>query len=174
MIFFFLPISGLLAAVIGGIVFGAAYAFIRRSPSRDNPFGPPSPTQTIGSALGRAVMRMFDFTGRANRMDFWAFAVLMAVPAGLALPGMVITGIIVSNTAVDIRLPLAVGIVLAFLVAAGLAAVACLSMAVRRLHDINRSGWWVLLLGTFGYFILLYWFLQPSVRAADEEAQVFT
>ena len=42
------------------------------------------------------------------------------------------------------------------------------------LHDVNRSGWWVLLLGLFGYFVLLYWFLQPSVRAAEEEAGIFT
>jgi len=49
--------------------------------------------------------------------------------------------------------------------------VASLSMAIRRLHDTNRSGWWLLLLFVFGWFILLYWFIQPSQR--NDVAEVF-
>ncbi len=62
---------------------------------------------------------------------------------------------------------------IAMLICTLLLSIACLSMAVRRLHDVNRSGWWVLLLGVFGYFILLYWFLQPSQSSTAELSQVF-
>ena len=33
------------------------------------------------------------------------------------------------------------------------------SVSIRRLHDINKSGWWLLLVFTgIGNFVLLYWF----------------
>ena len=38
-----------------------------------------------------------------------------------------------------------------------------LAVSVRRLHDISKSGWWLLLsLTGIGNFLLLYWFLLPS------------
>ncbi len=48
-----------------------------------------------------------------------------------------------------------------------LLAIPSLAMAVRRLHDSNRSGWWVLLVLVCGYFILFYWFVQ---KPHDERA----
>ena len=34
---------------------------------------------------------------------------------------------------------------------------------VRRLHDVNRSGWWMLLVLTvIGIFVLLYWMIKNS------------
>lgn len=52
-----------------------------------------------------------------------------------------------------------------------------LALAVRRLHDIGRSGWWVLLLlvPVIGILVLIYWYAQPGERApnrfgADAEA----
>ncbi len=38
-----------------------------------------------------------------------------------------------------------------------------LSVSVRRLHDIGKSGWWLLIsLTGIGNFLLLYWFILPS------------
>ena len=38
-----------------------------------------------------------------------------------------------------------------------------ISVSVRRLHDISKSGWWLLIsLTGIGNFLLLYWFLLPS------------
>lgn len=39
-----------------------------------------------------------------------------------------------------------------------------LAVIVRRLHDIGRSGWWVLLqlIPIIGGLILLWWYAQPS------------
>ena len=38
-----------------------------------------------------------------------------------------------------------------------------IAVSVRRLHDISKSGWWLLIsLTGIGNFLLLYWFLLPS------------
>ena len=38
-----------------------------------------------------------------------------------------------------------------------------IAVSVRRLHDVNKSGWWLLIsLTGIGNLLLLYWFLLPS------------
>jgi uncharacterized membrane protein YhaH (DUF805 family) len=38
-----------------------------------------------------------------------------------------------------------------------------LAVSIRRLHDINKSGWWVLLMFTLiGIIPLIYWACLPS------------
>lgn len=39
-----------------------------------------------------------------------------------------------------------------------------LAVGARRLHDIGRSGWWMLLwfIPVVGWLVLLYWFIQPG------------
>ncbi len=38
-----------------------------------------------------------------------------------------------------------------------------LAVAVRRLHDIDRSGWWFLITFTvIGILLLIYWYVQPG------------
>ena len=40
-----------------------------------------------------------------------------------------------------------------------------LAVSVRRLHDIGKSGWWLLIsLTGIGNFLLLYWFILPSEK----------
>ncbi len=36
-------------------------------------------------------------------------------------------------------------------------------VSIRRLHDVNKSGWWLLITLTgIGNLLLLYWFILPS------------
>lgn len=39
-----------------------------------------------------------------------------------------------------------------------------IAVAVRRLHDVGRSGWWLLLslIPLIGFLVLLYWYVQPG------------
>jgi uncharacterized membrane protein YhaH (DUF805 family) len=39
-----------------------------------------------------------------------------------------------------------------------------LAAGARRLHDVGRSGWWLLLglIPILGTLVLLYWFIQPA------------
>ena len=44
-----------------------------------------------------------------------------------------------------------------------------LAVGVRRLHDIDRSGWWLLIsfIPLIGWLVLLYWNVQPGTPGAN-------
>ena len=87
-----------------------------------------------------------NFGGRASRPEFWLF-VLFVVLGGLILG--VIDGVVGVEQGDPVSLGNAFGL-LTFLPG--------LAVAVRRLHDTNRSGWWYLISFTIiGYIPLLYW-----------------
>ncbi len=44
------------------------------------------------------------------------------------------------------------------------------AVTVRRLHDVNKSGWWLLIsLTGIGNFLLLYWFILPGSSAREND-----
>jgi len=87
------------------------------------------------------------FSGRAARPEYW-YWVLFTVLAGLATE---ILDSAIFATHIPSASPLnGVFNLLTFLPS--------LALAVRRLHDIDRSGWWLLItLTIIGIFILIYW-----------------
>jgi len=86
-----------------------------------------------------------DFRGRASRSEYWWFYLFSAL---VLFAAVVIDLLLLNLVALALFIP-------------------TLATSVRRLHDVGRSGWW-LLLGAlpFGGFIILYW----SVRASDPGA----
>lgn len=84
-----------------------------------------------------------DFSGRADRSEFWwfwLFSVLCIGAAEFAL-GSTVSGLV----SLGLMLP-------------------SLSCGARRLHDIDFSGWWQLLLLTgIGWFALMVLFALPTV-----------
>ncbi|MFD0917017.1 DUF805 domain-containing protein [Pseudahrensia aquimaris] len=127
--------------------------------------------------------RYFSFQGRLNRQPFWLryFAFLGCILALYAAAAVLMVGIgsLGSGTANSVigifgLIVVVIPFVLAFYVS-------IFSLAVRRLHDRNKSGWWILLpvaigavqgfiqeiqgpssilavMGSFGTFIVFLWF----------------
>jgi uncharacterized membrane protein YhaH (DUF805 family) len=95
----------------------------------------------------------FDFNGRARRAEFWWYILVYIIIA-------VILGIIQSV--------LHLGSILTGLLSLALL-LPNLGVAVRRLHDINRSGWWILiaLVPIVGAILLIYWYAQPGTSGAN-------
>jgi uncharacterized membrane protein YhaH (DUF805 family) len=101
--------------------------------------------------FGEAVRSGFDhyakFDGRASRPAFWwwvLFVVLVSVGANI--------------------IDLAIGApVFSAIVGLGLL-LPNLSVAIRRLHDTDRTGWWVLiwLIPLIGWIVLLVFYLQQG------------
>jgi uncharacterized membrane protein YhaH (DUF805 family) len=87
------------------------------------------------------------FNGRAARSEYWywtLFVYLLLIVAWLI--DMTVFGF--NTTGVN---PMTVLAALATLLPT-------LAVSARRLHDIDRSGWWALLIFTvIGYVVLIYW-----------------
>ncbi len=87
---------------------------------------------------------LFSFQGRVNRARFWlvvlAISVLEAVVFGAALGGAAVSGD--PEAAMKAVGP---GMGLVLLVVVVVFAWVALANAVKRYHDRNKSGWWVLI-----------------------------
>ncbi len=83
----------------------------------------------------RPLQKYADFSGRAPRAEYWWYSLAMVVAA-------VIISIIESILGLDQMFAGYGPVSLLFLLAL---IVPGLAVTVRRLHDTNRSGWWVLL-----------------------------
>jgi uncharacterized membrane protein YhaH (DUF805 family) len=94
-----------------------------------------------------------DFTGRARRSEYWYFFLIYI---GIAIVLGIIDGMI-GSTAFG-NLGLLSGLLLLGLFLPSIA------VAVRRLHDIGKSGWWLLLgfVPIVGGLVLLYFAFQDS------------
>jgi uncharacterized membrane protein YhaH (DUF805 family) len=88
-----------------------------------------------------------NFSGRSSRPAYWwwvLFAILIGIVAN------------VLDLAIDVTI---------FSIIVGLALfLPGLAVAVRRLHDTDRSGWWILigLIPVIGFIVLLVFFIQKS------------
>jgi uncharacterized membrane protein YhaH (DUF805 family) len=108
---------------------------------------------TFGEAIRSGFDNYVNFSGRASRAEFWwwvLFAILASIVANIidAIIGAPIFSLLVS---LGLLLP-------------GLA------VSVRRLHDTNRSGWWILigLIPLIGFIVLLIFYLEQGNPGPNE------
>lgn len=98
-------------------------------------------------AVKTCLSKYADFKGRAARPEFWWFMLFCMLAS-------VVTAVISERLS---------GVVSLLLILPAIAATA------RRLHDIDKSGWWQLvsLVPFVGWLIVLYWYLQPTQPQAN-------
>lgn len=115
-------------------------------------------TEAVRSCLSKYA----DFSGRAPRSEYWFFSlffflvaiavILIGVAIGAATRmevGMTIAGVLVALFGLGMLLP-------------------HLAVMIRRLHDINLSGWWYLVAFLpFGGFAILAFTFMPGTRGAN-------
>ena len=97
------------------------------------------------------------FSGRAPWSEYWWFQLFwIAVYVGIYIGGFLIAGVTRSPAPIGI----AIGMVLVFVLASF---IPNLAVTVRRLHDSDKSGWWLLLVFIpFGGLVLLIFMLLDS------------
>lgn len=105
-------------------------------------------------AVSSGLSRYFDFNTRSSRSEYWYWVLFVIL---LSIIAAVIDGIIFGAP------------ILRTLVTLGLL-VPGIAVGVRRLHDIDRSGWWYLiaLIPLIGALVLIYWFVQPGTQGSNE------
>src|ERR1700741_2346534 len=111
---------------------------------------------TFQQAISSGLSNYVNFSGRATRSAFWywvLFAVIVSIVAGI-IDAVLFSGVtLVPRPAATPVNPIT-GILL-FLPGLG--------VSVRRLHDVDCSGWWLLIaLTIIGFFLLLYWYCKSG------------
>ncbi|HMI40865.1 MAG TPA: DUF805 domain-containing protein [Sphingomicrobium sp.] len=84
----------------------------------------------------RPIQKYADFSGRAPRAEYWWF--ILAVVVAYVVVTIVESILGINRMVAGVYGPIAVALMLGTLVPS-------IAVAVRRLHDTNRSGWWILL-----------------------------
>lgn len=112
---------------------------------------------TFSQAASSGLRNYVNFEGRAQRSAYWywmLFSLFVYLVAGLL-------DRVLFETGESVVTPLN-GVAYLFLF------LPTLALAVRRFHDMDRTGWWVLLgLTGIGGIILIIWFCQPGTRGAN-------
>lgn len=94
-----------------------------------------------------ALNNSFKFDGRSRRAEFWGFVLvssLFGTAAGFWDANIFDAEVMEKMLKIAFFLP-------------------SLAVSTRRLHDVNRSGWWQLIALTgIGFFVLLYWYAKDS------------
>jgi uncharacterized membrane protein YhaH (DUF805 family) len=96
----------------------------------------------IKTAVITCLTKYVDFDGRASRSEFWWFFLFQVI---VILVLSIVLSVLGTLVSLALLLP-------------------SLGAAVRRLHDIGKSGWWIFigLIPLIGWLIAIYWATKPS------------
>lgn len=100
------------------------------------------------------------FQGRARRAEFWWFTLfLMLAGIGIDLVDRIILGFRLGEYEIG---PIGALFAIATFIPA-------IAVGVRRLHDINRSGWWHLmfLVPIIGWIVLIVWWATSGNKGEN-------
>ena len=102
-----------------------------------------------------ALKNYVGFSGRSRRSEYWYFTLFYLV---IAIVLSVLDGILFGGSVDGKGTPVLSGL---FMLAMLLPSVA---VGIRRLHDTDRSGWWLLigLVPLVGFIVLIVFFVQDS------------
>jgi uncharacterized membrane protein YhaH (DUF805 family) len=119
----------------------------------------------IAEATRVCLRKYADFSGRARRPEFWWFVLVLSIATAVADLTDLISGAIswddYSSGSFTIG-PTGIAFYLATFVPG-------LSVGARRLHDVDRSGWWQLLVlvPVIGWGVLIFWFAKAGNKGEN-------
>lgn len=108
------------------------------------------------TAVKHVLANYANFSGRARRSKFWwwaLFAMIVSVVAQI-VDGAIGMPILYIITTLGLLIP-------------------NIAVAVRRMHDIGKSGWWILivLIPLVGIILYIYWFVQRGTVGPNDYGQ---
>jgi uncharacterized membrane protein YhaH (DUF805 family) len=108
-------------------------------------------------AISSGLSRYIDFDTRSSRSEYWYWVLFVFI---VSIVAAVIDSLIFGS---EMMGPVRGLLTLALFVPG-------IAIGVRRLHDIGRSGWWILiaLIPVIGFLVLIYWFVQAGDSGDNE------
>ena len=117
-------------------------------------------TQAVSSVLGNYAT----FSGRAPRSEYWwfvVFQILVNIAAGVLDTALFGAFSLLTFGEIDAFTPLTTLATLALLIPS-------IAVSVRRFHDMDFSGWWLLLILTgIGAIVIFFWFMVRGTRGPN-------
>lgn len=125
----------------------------------NNGFVQQRPILSFGQAVKSALNKYATFSGRARRSEYWWFVVFNWIVLAAA--------IFLDNMFGIAFIPYSYGPL--YLLAGLVLVIPGLAIMVRRLHDIDKSGWYILLslIPIVGAIVLIVWFCTDSNRTLN-------
>ena len=113
---------------------------------------------SIGEAVRSGLSQYATFSGRAGRSEFWLWVVATVVAS-------IVLGLLDHAIGMGDVMPLSGLFGLLILIPN-------IAVSVRRLHDTDRSGWWLLivLVPIVGWLVLLWFYIQKGTPGANRFA----
>lgn len=108
------------------------------------------------------------FQGRASRSEYWFFYLFnILLEIGLLIVGLILGAIVGDGTGALAGMGIAYVL---FCIYGLIALIPSISVFVRRMHDIGRSGWWywLALVPLVGVIVLLVFLLTGSDRGDNQ------
>ena len=104
--------------------------------------------------------RYAEFSGRSRRKEYWMYVLFNII---VAVVLSILEGVAGLSQMVGPYGPLTALFVLGSLVPS-------IAVSIRRLHDTDRSGWWLLLalVPIIGSLVLLYFYILEGTRGQNE------
>jgi uncharacterized membrane protein YhaH (DUF805 family) len=112
----------------------------------------------------KVLQQYTDFEGRARRKEYWMFTLVnFLITMALQALTFMVAGMNPEST---------LGLFLSGILALyGLGIlIPSLAVTVRRLHDTNRSGWWILInfIPVIGFIVMLVFLVQDSQNGTNQ------
>ena len=134
----------------------------------------------VGS-INNAFVKCLDFKSRSSRSDFWIFILFTEIITTIAFQIDQVLELkllplyyLLPMRIYDINTEIFIGHTYLFLIF--LFFIPKLSLYIRRLHDINRSGWWLLivLIPFIGLITLIFFFCLKGSKNRNDFGEIPT
>ena len=117
---------------------------------------------TMTEAIQAFFARYTDFGGRSRRSEYWwSYLGLMLIYVAILIVSGILSAILPFLGVIG---------VIAYVVLALACLIPSIAIIFRRMHDVDKSAWWLLIsfIPLIGALVLLYFFVQPGTVGPNQ------